>query len=75
MNCNNFGNYFGVVGLKRELVHDKNSYIVGNAYYPKGHCYRARLGIDPCASIIYSEAINRLIPEDYMRWKKNRFGE
>ena len=75
MNCNNFGNYFEVLGLECELEYDDISYIVkGGSYYSKRHCYRAtRLGIKPCASILYSEAIDSLIPEDYMRWKKNRF--
>jgi len=75
MNCNNFGNYFEVVGLERELKTNKNSYIIGNTYYPKGYCYRARLGFDSDIRIRYSEAIDRLIPEDYLSWKNNRFGE
>lgn len=75
MNCNNFGNYFEVIGLERELKTNKNSYIVENTYYPKRYCYRARLGIEPYTPILYSQAIDDLIPEDYTKWKKNRFGE
>ena len=89
MNCNNFGNYFKVFGLKRELKQDKSSYIVekegeGIAYYPKYHCYKAKrieripeqsfAGIILNRSFDYSEAINYLLSEDYVRWQQTRFG-
>ena len=71
MNCNNFGNYFKVIGLERTLREDENSWIVGNDYYPKGHCYRASPGSSE--TIKYSEAIDYLFPGDYIKWVKIRF--
>jgi len=67
MNCNNFGNYFLPIGLERELKTDKNSYVVGSTYYPKGHCYRAKLshfeGYGADHYYKYSEAIDILTPQ------------
>lgn len=76
MNCNNFGNYFRVIGLERELKTDKSSYIESSTYYPKRHCYRVKLQTQhkKSGSYKYSKAIDILIPEDYIRWMKNRFG-
>lgn len=71
MNCNNFGNYFKVIGLERTLKKDENSWIVGNDYYPKGSSYRVSPGNDE--RIKYSEAIDYLLPEDYTKWIKTRF--
>lgn len=78
-NCNNFGNYFIFVGDDRDISENVSSYIANQTYYPKGHCYRAKglrlrgeIGKD---AIRYSEAIDYLIPEDYVRWKKTRFKE
>lgn len=73
MNCNNFGNYFRVLGLEYDLEQDKNHYIIENGYYPKGHCYRAKMLSKPLIPYRYSEAIDILIPEDYIRWKETRF--
>ena len=76
MNCNNFGNYFRVIGLERELHQDESSYYKDSTYYPKMHCYRARLldaYFDETRLIRYSEVIDYLIPEDYVRWQKMRF--
>jgi len=82
-NCNNWGNYFKIVGHEREVDQDESSYIVKEesgciGYYPKGHCYRAR-GVEFIRSednmdiFAYSSAIDHLIPEDYVRWMKTRF--
>jgi len=83
MECNNFGNYFKIIGHEREVDQDENSYIIKEksgciAYYPKGHCYRAK-GVEFIRSeynmdtFVYSSAIDHLIPEDYVRWQKTRF--
>jgi hypothetical protein len=74
MNCNNFGNYFYPIGVERLLKSDKASWIVDkNTFYPKGHCYRAKLfGPDP-VKIRYSQAIDFLLPEEYIKWMKIRF--
>ena len=74
MNCNNHGNFFKVVGCEREVKEDDTSYISGSTYYPKGHCYRAQRLRTEFVIIPYSEAIDRLIPEDYVRWQETRFG-
>jgi len=76
MNCNSFGNYFLMVGLENELKQDKNSWIsYGNTYYPKGHCYRAKLNKEAqdMGIIRYSRAIDFIMPEDYIKWLKKRF--
>jgi len=72
MNCNNFGNYFTIVGVERTLKQDKDSWIVDkNTYYPKSSCYRARLMGGMNESIIrYSRAMDYLLPEEYRRWFK-----
>ena len=81
MNVNNFGNYFKVIGHERQVTQDESGYIVKEengcfAYYPKGHCYRAKRVERLDKDIInYSEAIDYLIPEDYVRWQKTRFKE
>jgi len=78
MNCNNHGNFFRVIGHEREVKEDKTSYRIGNDYYPKGHCYKGKIGepknIDgEFGSFPYSQAIDELLPEDYVRWMKTRF--
>ena len=80
-NCNNFGNYFEVVGLEIDVVKDKDGFELGSTHYPKVHCYRARGPLHVTypngdvngKDIKYSEAIDYLLPEDYVRWKKTRF--
>lgn len=75
MNCNNFGNYFKIVGDEHSIREDNNSFIIANTYYPKGYCYKVK-GISPFKTlntIKYSEAIDYLIPEDYVKWMKKRF--
>jgi len=81
-NCNNFGNYFKIIGHERRVEQDTTSYIVTEesgciAHYPKGHCYRAK-GVefilrDYSGTFAYSSAIDHLIPKDYVRWMKTRF--
>ena len=78
MNCNNMGNYFRVIGDERDVIESSISYRVDNTYYPKGHCYRGKIrepkDIDgEFTSFPYSQAIDELLPEDYVRWMKMRF--
>ena len=80
MNCNNFGNYFKVIAYDKEVKEDKTSYRVGNAYYPKGHCYRGKIreprDIDgEFTSFPYSQAVDELLPMEYVRWIKTRFND
>ena len=75
MNCNNWGNFFEAVGLERELEQDEYSYKKPGGSWPKKHCYRSNRFLDENSAIRYSKAIDYLIPEDYVRWKKERFGE
>jgi hypothetical protein len=74
MNCNNLGNYFTIVGHEREVTEDKSSFIMGKTHYPKGHCYKVRNCFGTNRMLRYSEAIDYLFPEDYIRWKEIRFG-
>ena len=78
MNCNNFGNYFKVIGHERDVTESRKSYSVGSTSYPKGHCYKGKIrepiDIDgEFSSFPYSQAIDELLPEDYVRWMKTRF--
>lgn len=76
-NCNNWGNYFKIIGHEREVSQDETSYIRDNSYYPKVHCYRAKgvkfIPRDFNGTFVYSLAIDYLIPKDYIRWQKTRF--
>ena len=70
MNCNNLGNYFQCVGHENEIKKDKSSFIIDKTYYPKAYCYRTHNSF----SFKYSDAINYLLPEDYVKWHKKCFG-
>lgn len=79
-NCNCWGNYFLIIGHERNVGQDESSYIGEDekTYYPKAHCYRAK-GVEfilqemTMKTFVYSQAIDHLIPEDYVRWQKTRF--
>ena len=74
MNCNNFGNYFKVIGHEREVTKDEDGNFYKDAtHYPRMQCYRIKEFESPI-SFPYSVAIDFLIPEDYVRWQKTRFG-
>ncbi len=81
MNCNNFGNYFKIVGLEDEIKQDKNGYYVPSKgeHYPKRWCYKAKINRvfwereKDNLLIRYSEAIDILFPFEYTRWIKDRF--
>ena len=75
MNCNNFGNYFRIIAHERGLQEDETSYIVDGSHYPKAHCYRGKPAHPIKESFRYSEAIDVLHPDDYLRWKMTRFGK
>lgn len=75
MNCNNWGNFFQVIAHEREVKEDETSYIFNGAYYPKGHCYKAKPPHPLQETFRYSEAIDILIPAEYTRWKNTRFGK
>lgn len=75
MNCNNFGNYFRIIGLEHDLRQDDDGYIQGKAHYPKKYCYRANIPNTAIQVFRYSDAIDYLLPKEYIKWKKNRFGK
>lgn len=68
MNCNNFGNFFKIVAHERQVKEDENSYIFGDTYYPKEHCYRCKPPHQINETFRYSEAIDILHPNDYRCW-------
>ena len=73
MNCNNFGNFFRIVGHEREVKKDSTGgYMVKSDHYPEGHCYRCKSSQRD--SFRYSEAIDVLHPDEFVRWIKTRFG-
>jgi len=81
MNCNSYGSYFKVVGLDGEVREEGNSYYVPSTgdHYPKKWCYMARIskvllgGEKDNLLIKYSEAIDVLLPSEYVRWIRDRF--
>jgi len=72
MNCNSFGNYFRLVCEESEIAEKEDSYYHDKTYYPKTHCYIAKLPYK-ATKFKYSEAIDYLVPKDYNRWLKTRF--
>jgi hypothetical protein len=73
MNCNNFGNYFLIIGHERDVKKDDTSYRVNNTYYPLTHCYKCRPSVPVPEKFFYSDAIDMLFPEEFVRWKITRF--
>ena len=76
MNCNNFGNFFLIIGDPRYGLEQIDSgWQFGNTGYPGKHCYRVanncRYRIEE--TFIYSEAIDNLAPSEYIKWQNNRF--
>ena len=76
MNCNNHGNFFAIVAHEREAKKDKTGYFYDATHYPMGHCYRCK---PPHLRAIertfrYSEAMDILHPDEFVRWIKTRFG-
>lgn len=74
MNCNNHGNFFSVVGHEREVVKDATGYMLDNAHYPLSHCYRGKPPHPITTTFRYSEAMDILHPDEFIRWIKTRFG-
>lgn len=74
MNCNNFGNFFSIVAHEREVKKDGTSYIFDKTHYPKVHCYRCKPPHPVSSTFRYSEAIDILHPDEFVRWIKTRFG-
>jgi hypothetical protein len=87
MNCNNFGNFFQIIGHEREVKLDDTGFMINSTHYPKGHCYRGKPhGINKAGwdkvypaypiseTFRYSEAMDILHPDEFVRWIKTRFG-
>ena len=74
MNCNNFGNYFSIVGHERVVIKDDTGYTTNHTHYPKGHCYRCKPPHPISPTFRYSEAMNILHPDAFVCWIKTRFG-
>jgi len=74
MNCNNHGNFFAIVAHEREVVKDKTGYYFNATHYPAGHCYRCKPPHPIERTFRYSEAMDILHPDEFVRWIKTRFG-
>jgi hypothetical protein len=74
MNCNNYGNYFSIIGHEREVTKDATGYMVNCDHYPKGHCYCCKPPHPISLTFRYSEAMDILHPNEFVRWIKTRFG-
>jgi hypothetical protein len=73
MNCNNFGNYFKIIGHQREVKQDDDGFIINSSHYPTNACYRGKPPHLIGETFRYSEAIDILIPEDFVIWQQRRF--
>lgn len=74
MNCNSHGNFFAIVAHEREVIEDETGYNFDRAHYPKSHCYRCKPRHPIERTFRYSEAIDILLPNEFIRWIKTRFG-
>ena len=74
MNYNNHGNFFCIIAHEREVKKDNAGYEFGNTHYPMGHCYRCKPPHPIEKTFRYSEAMDILHPDDFIRWIKTRFG-
>ena len=74
MNCNNFGNFFRIVGHEREVKKDATGYEIDNSHYPMAHCYRCKPPHQIQEIFRYSEAMDIIHPDEFVRWIKTRFG-
>jgi hypothetical protein len=74
MNCNNHGNFFSIIGHEREVNIDDTGYYFNKTHYPKSHCYRCKPPHPIGETFRYSEAMDILHPNEFVRWVKTRFG-
>lgn len=73
MNCDNFGNFFKIIGHERKVKKDKNGFMIDSTHYPLGACYRGKPPHPFKETFRYSEAIDILHPEDFVVWQQRRF--
>ena len=74
MNCNNYGNFFQIIAHEGLIKKDESCYIYDGGHYPLKDCYRCKPPHPISKTFRYSEAIDMLHIEDYIRWHNTRFG-
>ena len=74
MNCNNHGNFFRIIGHEREVEEDSTGFKIDSTHYPASHCYKGKPPHPVSEIFRYSEAMDILHPDEFIRWIKTRFG-